>query len=115
MANASAALGIIGRTGLGKLRHVNTSYLWLQQESIKDKLMFDKALGTNDPVDINTKGLIAEVIRRYVDRLSMEHEEGRAELSPNANRLINEQMCIIFHSTSKLITKRNRLIKNRSN
>ena len=35
MADASAALGIIGRTGLGKLRHIDTSYLWLQQESIK--------------------------------------------------------------------------------
>ena len=35
MADASAALGIIGRTGLGKLRRIDTSYLWLQQESIK--------------------------------------------------------------------------------
>ena len=38
MADASAALGIIGRTGLGKLRHIDTSYLWLQQESIKKKI-----------------------------------------------------------------------------
>ena len=37
MADASAALGIIGRTGLGKLRHIDTSYLWLQQDSIKKK------------------------------------------------------------------------------
>ncbi len=36
MADASAALGIIGRTGLGKLRHIDTSYLWLQQESINN-------------------------------------------------------------------------------
>ena len=36
MADASAALGIIGRTGFGKLRHIDTSYLWLQQESIKE-------------------------------------------------------------------------------
>ena len=38
LADASAALGIIGRTGLGKMRHIDTSYLWLQQQSIKDKI-----------------------------------------------------------------------------
>ena len=42
MVDASAALGIIGRTGLGKLRHIDTSYLWLQQESIHKKLGFNK-------------------------------------------------------------------------
>ena len=45
MADASAALGIIGRTGLGKLRHIDTSYLWLQQESIKRKLKLNKVKG----------------------------------------------------------------------
>ena len=31
MTDASAAMRILNRTGLGKLRHVDTSYLWLQQ------------------------------------------------------------------------------------
>ena len=30
-ADGSAALGIIARRGLGKLRHIDTTYLWLQQ------------------------------------------------------------------------------------
>ena len=51
MADASAALGIIGRTGLGKMRHVDTSYLWLQQQSIKYKIKFQKVLGTENPAD----------------------------------------------------------------
>ena len=29
--DASAALGIIGRQGLGKLRHVDTQYLWVHE------------------------------------------------------------------------------------
>ncbi len=33
--DASAALGILSRTGLGKLRHIDTNYLWLQQPHIK--------------------------------------------------------------------------------
>ena len=59
MADASAALGIIGRTGLGKLRHIDTSYLWIQQESINNKIKFNKVLGTENPADVNTKGLSA--------------------------------------------------------
>ena len=46
MADASAALGIIGRTGFSKLRHIDTSYLWLQQESIKKKIESNKVKGT---------------------------------------------------------------------
>ena len=31
MSDASAALGIIKRQGLGRTRHIHTSYLWIQQ------------------------------------------------------------------------------------
>ena len=89
MADASAALGIIGRTGLGKLRHIDTSYLWLQQESIKDKIKMNKVLGTENPADMNSKGLKAEDIMRYTEMLNMEHRQGRAELAPEVNQLIN--------------------------
>ena len=64
-ADASAALGIIGRTGLGKMRHIDTSYLWLQQESIKEKIKMLKVLGTVNPADINTKGLNIEQIDMF--------------------------------------------------
>ena len=64
MADASAALGIIGRTGLGKLRHIDTSYLWLQQDSIKRKLRLNKVKGTENPADMNTKGLNGDDISR---------------------------------------------------
>lgn len=30
MADASAALGIISRKGLGKVRHLDTNHLWIQ-------------------------------------------------------------------------------------
>ena len=33
LGDASAALGIIKRHGLGKLRHTDTAYLWLQQKA----------------------------------------------------------------------------------
>ena len=66
------------------------SYLWLQQESIKNKITFNKVPGTDNPADMNTKGLKAELINKYVKELDMEHREGRAELSPDLNKIINK-------------------------
>lgn len=94
MADESAALGIIGRTGLGKMRHVDTSYLWLQQQSIKDKLKFQKVLGTENPADMNTKGLNENLINKYVEMLNMEHREGRSDVAPELHSMIKkEKMC----------------------
>ena len=82
-ADASAALGIIGRNGIGKMRHIDTSHLWLQQEHTKEKIKIDKVKGTENPADMNTKGLSGDEINKYIDMLDMKFEEGRAELAPD--------------------------------
>ena len=106
MADASAALGIIGRTGLGKLRHIDTSYLWLQQESVKENTSMNKVLGTENPADMNTKGLNGDLIEKFTKMLNMEHREGRADLAPEVSQAIHDVHCKRFNSTSKMITKR---------
>ena len=106
MADASAALGIIGRTGLGKLRHIDTSYLWLQQESIKRKLRMNKVKGTENPADMNTKGLSGEEITKYVKNIGMGYKEGRSELAPEVHQVINKKKCVRFNSTSSKVTHR---------
>ena len=79
LADASVALGIICRTGLGKLRHIDTAYLWLQQESIKKKkLRMKKVKATENPADMNTKGLSGEEITKYVKMIGMGYQEGRS-------------------------------------
>lgn len=115
MADASAALGIIGRTGLGKLRHIDTSYLWLQQESIKKKLKMNKVPGTENPADMNTKGLSGEEIAKYIKMLNMGYKEGRSELAPEVHQVINKQKCNRFNSTSLKVTHRVRIKENQQN
>ena len=112
MADASAALGIIGRTGLGKLRHIDTSYLWLQQDSIKHKLKPNKVKGTENRSDMNTKGLNGDDTSRYVRMLNMQHQEGRSELAPEVHELTNKQKCTRFTSTSSNITHKVRIKEN---
>ena len=49
--DASAALGIIHRTGLGKTRHIDTGLLWIQQTAAEQRLRFQKVLGKNNPAE----------------------------------------------------------------
>ena len=53
--DASAALGIINRRGLGKTRHIDTGMLWIQQTAAERKLGFHKVLGKDNPADLFTK------------------------------------------------------------
>ena len=109
MADTSAALGIIERTGLEKLRHIDTSYLWLQQDSIKRKLRLNKVKGTENPVDMNTKGLSGDDISRYIRMLNMQHQEGRSDLAPEVHQLVSKQRCNRYNSTSSKVTRRVRI------
>ena len=53
--DASAAIGVAQRSGLGKIRHLDTGTLWLQQ-AVKDKhIGICKVKGTEKPADLMTK------------------------------------------------------------
>ena len=50
--DSSAARGIIHRAGLGKLRHLETGYLWLQAAVANKRLQVRKVKGTENPADL---------------------------------------------------------------
>ncbi len=80
--DASAALGIVNRQGLGKLRHINVRYLWLQEKVRGKELDVLKVAGTENPADLLTNNLDAETMWRHVGRLGFYVAEGRATLAP---------------------------------
>ena len=49
LGDASAALGIIHRKGLGRTRHIDTGLLWIQQTAAERRLQYTKVLGTDNP------------------------------------------------------------------
>ena len=70
--DATAAIGIARRKGLGKIRHLDVTDLWIQ-DKVRSKLIgLKKILGTDNPADIFTK---------YVDRYHGESAR-RNELGP---------------------------------
>ena len=55
MGDASAAVGIIRRMGLGKVRHLNTSWLWVQDKEASRELQYHKVIGSDNSADLFTK------------------------------------------------------------
>ena len=58
--DASAAISIVHRQGLGKMRHMEVQYLWVQSEVAEGRLRDYKVPTTDNPADLLTKALNAE-------------------------------------------------------
>ena len=84
-ADSSAALGIAQRAGIGKVRHLRTQGLWVQEARATGRLKYFKVLGTKNPSDVLTKFVPAELMGKHMETLGVERREGRAEAAPELN------------------------------
>ena len=57
--DSTAAIGICSRQGLGKLRHLDTHTLWVQQAVRARRFEIRKVLGEKNPADLLTKHSIS--------------------------------------------------------
>ena len=80
--DASAALGIINRKGLGRTIHIDTGLLWIQQTAAEKMFAYHKVLGTDNPAGLMTKYLRQEVVVKHSSSLSVDFPGGRAETAP---------------------------------
>ena len=80
--DASAAIGIVRRAGLGKLRHLNVRYLWLQSQVKQEAIGIQKVAGADNPADLVTKHLNAETMRKHMERVGVRTSGGRARSAP---------------------------------
>ena len=80
--DSSASRGIIHRAGLGKLRRLETGYLWLQSAVAKKRLQVRKANGPDNPADLFTKYFTNADKWKHMSCLQMSSEEGRSEVVP---------------------------------
>ena len=55
--DASAAKGIIERTGLDKIRHIGVHDLWLQEQEVRGRVPLRKIDGTKNLADLMAKHL----------------------------------------------------------
>ena len=81
--DSSAAIGIATRSGLGKLRHLETHTLWVQEKVRAGAISVRKVAGEVNPADLFTKHLPSkEKIHQLTRLLGVEYRTGRAGAAP---------------------------------
>ena len=83
--DSTAALGIAQRSGIGKLRHVRTQALWVQEVRAEGRLSYKKVLGSRNPADALTKYMAGTLMDQHVATVGMEFRGGRADSAPELN------------------------------
>ena len=83
--DAVAAIGMVKRQGLGRIRHLAVADLWIQQKSKEGAVHYMKLDGSKNTSDILTKPVEAEVLERHMKSLGFEFREGRNALTPDFN------------------------------
>ena len=81
--DSTATIGICGRQGLGKLRHVDTQCLWIQQR-VRDKTVkLLKVRGDENPADLFTKHLTSrDKIHELLGKFGCRYRDGRSVTAP---------------------------------
>ena len=80
--DATAAIGICRRQGLGRVRHLATADLWIQQRVKRGHLALRKWPGPDNPSDLLTKYKAREDIMRMMLMASLQVRQGRAQTAP---------------------------------
>ena len=80
--DATAAIGIAKRRGLGRIRHLATTDLWIQEKIRDGKMELVKILGTENPGDIFTKYVDKTTMEAALVKMGMVFQEGRSPIAP---------------------------------
>ena len=83
--DSSAAKSMASRTGLGKVRHMEVKYLWLQEAVKNRRIVVKKILGTSNPADVLTKPKPAHEAADLLRRVGV-HVERRRPAPPLLQR-----------------------------
>ena len=85
--DSSAAIGICSRQGLGKMRHLDTHTLWIQQAARSRRIDLRKVKGEENPADLLTKHSLTKAKLEYLVTLfGCGYCEGRPSSAPQLRR-----------------------------
>ena len=80
--DASAAMGIASRRGIGKVRHIEVSQLWLQDKVMRNEIELVKIRTDQIPADALTKHVEWQVLDKHMRHVGMRYESGRHSEMP---------------------------------
>ena len=88
--DATAAMGMARRLGVGKIRHLDTALLWVQGHVRSGEVLLEKVAGQENPGDALTKYLSGPDLRGHLSRMHLAFEEGRPASAPQLTTACSE-------------------------
>ena len=82
--DATAAIGMVSRRGLGKTKHIDTVWLWAQEALELHKVKLSKRPTNEMLADLLTKFLDRAKIERFVSDLGFAHVDATHTLALDA-------------------------------
>ena len=80
--DAAAVVGICRRRGLGKIRHLATTDLWVRDRLKKKDFELHRVPCVSNPADILTKHVDRTILDKHLQTLNLRFEDGRAASAP---------------------------------
>ena len=84
--DATAAIGMVKRLGLGRVRHLAVADLWIQQRLRKGDFFVHKVPGKENPSDAYTKTRSREHNEYLMGKLGFYYLGGRAAVAPSRTK-----------------------------
>ena len=81
--DASAAIGISNRIGIGKIKHIEVTQLWLQEKVANGEIVIHKVPTESNLADALTKAVDAQTIQTHVSGINAERLCDRHPLRPS--------------------------------
>ena len=80
--DACAAIGMARRRGLGRVRHLDVEDLWVQAKVRDGHIDLVKVKGSENPADILTKYVSADILQQMLQRINLKFLDGRSPAAP---------------------------------
>ena len=85
LTDASTGKAIASRRGLGRVRHIDVSHLWIQEKITNGSMELTKIKNTFNPSDMMTKHLGEAEMSQCMELIDCHFSDGRSPLAPGLN------------------------------
>ena len=83
LTDATAAIGICRRRGLGKIRHLHVSDRWVQERLERGDFMLSRIARFENPADMFTKHVTRDLLSKHMGTMNIFREMGLASSAPS--------------------------------
>ena len=80
--DSSTGKSVASRRGAGKIRHLDTRDLWIQERVARGDIVIEKVRGEDNVADGLTKHVDKQKMDQFMSECGFEKRSGRHELSP---------------------------------